>query len=672
MDKIKTIKVKNEDGSLSEETYAISADAINIDMENGRDLQETIGTIDVYNKGNIAEQLTAIETNLKEKVYCFDTVAKMKTANLVKGDYASTLGYYSINDGGKGLYKIVNQVNTEDFQESLNNGLYATLVLDETIKIKQLGIFPGCNKDIASLLEKAINTELFVENDTSNEKYYIAVPIETTGNIKLRNLHLACGFANNTSMLKFTNSHDGIDIILENCIFDGNSVAIGVNGRTYPQVNNFEIKNVEIKNMSSQNYMSGTFPTAWAISLKGINVLAENCYVHDNQGHGLMVFSKANETNNNGIYNIINCRAENNGLNRYQALGIGSYSGVNNAKIFISDCYACGNGASGIAPHGINNVIIENCIANNNREHGLVVQQSHDSIVNNCIALNNASFGIRVQGDFAISAEANRFVDNVIISNNKIIGNGIKVGVKATNVVCKNNTIQVTSTQRPFYTDNGSTSRNNNSKNVSFIDNVVIGEHWYPEYFRDYFDEFVIANNTNEKGKMLPDGFLVSSRYDNTAKIFINTYELYNQLSPSNTIPDGDISTYNGTIVNNNNTFTIANSVAASSYLFEEKFPLNGHNSMTINIEFPNGTVPSIRYRDGSAALMADSIIIQSSENNGYLNRATITWTGDLTNSDTQSIQYICIALRTVGFEALSAGTYDYKIYAAYGLKINR
>ena len=60
MDKIKTIKVKNEDGSLSEETYDICADAINIDMANNKNLQETIGTIDIDLNGDIATQLNIL------------------------------------------------------------------------------------------------------------------------------------------------------------------------------------------------------------------------------------------------------------------------------------------------------------------------------------------------------------------------------------------------------------------------------------------------------------------------------------------------------------------------------------------------------------------------------------------------------------------------------------
>lgn len=57
MDKIKTVKIKNPDGSVSEESYTISVDAKNVDMKNGKDLQDTIGDINVDRNGSIAEQL---------------------------------------------------------------------------------------------------------------------------------------------------------------------------------------------------------------------------------------------------------------------------------------------------------------------------------------------------------------------------------------------------------------------------------------------------------------------------------------------------------------------------------------------------------------------------------------------------------------------------------------
>lgn len=71
MNKIKAVKIKEEDGSLSEESYTIAADAINIDMNNGENLQDTIGNIDIDQDGNIADQLKNLKKVKKEDVANF-------------------------------------------------------------------------------------------------------------------------------------------------------------------------------------------------------------------------------------------------------------------------------------------------------------------------------------------------------------------------------------------------------------------------------------------------------------------------------------------------------------------------------------------------------------------------------------------------------------------------
>ena len=151
MDKIKTVKIKNPDGSISEETYTISVDAKDVDMENDKNLQETIGNIDIDNNGSIAEQLdylnenvNNLNTDIKKKAYFFNTVADMKTANLKNGDYVCTLGYYNAKDGGDAEYIIVNTLNSGEvidnmFFIALNNSLIAKLILNTKFNIQQLG-----------------------------------------------------------------------------------------------------------------------------------------------------------------------------------------------------------------------------------------------------------------------------------------------------------------------------------------------------------------------------------------------------------------------------------------------------------------------------------------------------------------------------------------------------
>ena len=205
MDKIKTVKIKNEDGSISEESYTISVDAKNVDMDNGKDLQDTIGNINIDEDGSVAEQLKKYKNydadiailynnvnNLKDvddeieddiidlqvnkvnkedivnnlesfsdnkvlsanqgrilgqdinkKVYYFNTIADMKNADLKENDYVSTLGYHTVNDNGAGNYVIVSGDYTSDngSYHQLNNNLFAKLIIKDVVNVKQFGAY---------------------------------------------------------------------------------------------------------------------------------------------------------------------------------------------------------------------------------------------------------------------------------------------------------------------------------------------------------------------------------------------------------------------------------------------------------------------------------------------------------------------------------------------------
>ena len=84
MDKIKTVKIKNPDGSISEESYTISVDAKNVDMDNGKELQETIGNIDIDRDGSIAEQLDKCKGYDVNKINKADIVDNLNSTDSTK------------------------------------------------------------------------------------------------------------------------------------------------------------------------------------------------------------------------------------------------------------------------------------------------------------------------------------------------------------------------------------------------------------------------------------------------------------------------------------------------------------------------------------------------------------------------------------------------------------
>lgn len=114
--------------------------------ENSESIEEDASLYQQYNASmqaalaNEASLRTNADTLLElGKISKFNTVAQMKAdATLVNGMYAKTGGYYSVNDGGKALYRISNTKPSKHY-ETLSNGLYAEIIYDDIVNVKQFG-----------------------------------------------------------------------------------------------------------------------------------------------------------------------------------------------------------------------------------------------------------------------------------------------------------------------------------------------------------------------------------------------------------------------------------------------------------------------------------------------------------------------------------------------------
>lgn len=124
------------------------------------DVQEEINNKldDMVEAGTLQEIITSyIQANV---AWTFDTVADMKAAtNLVDGSYARTIGYYSINDGGGSLYKIKDTQPSTHY-ETLQNSLYAELLVENTMNVMQFGVQNDSenteNTDYTNTIQKAL------------------------------------------------------------------------------------------------------------------------------------------------------------------------------------------------------------------------------------------------------------------------------------------------------------------------------------------------------------------------------------------------------------------------------------------------------------------------------------------------------------------------------------
>jgi hypothetical protein len=108
----------------------------------------------------------------------FDNVASMKSStNLTNGNYAKTLGYYTINDDGGALYKIRNKTNEDTIDEMFiisldNENLIAELITNYEINLSQLGIKGDGETDETLKIQTALDYAITNNKKIIGTKHY--------------------------------------------------------------------------------------------------------------------------------------------------------------------------------------------------------------------------------------------------------------------------------------------------------------------------------------------------------------------------------------------------------------------------------------------------------------------------------------------------------------------
>ena len=229
---------------------------------------------------------------------CFDTITNLKQAtNLINGSFAKTLGYYSINDGGEATYFITSTLNENETENDLdiiklNNGLYAHLVYNTILNVKQFGMYCNNINDDGDLLQNIINFSK--EGDIisfPNSLIKIGKEIEITKPIILKGTsNTSKGttfYFNNTSGLSLKANY----IIIENInIIDSNRPDYSTLNITN---NNFG--NVGVRFEYNDNYSNG-----------GCKLI--NCFIN-NFNVGIAIYNTITTSNQwSGAYRVFeNC-----------------------------------------------------------------------------------------------------------------------------------------------------------------------------------------------------------------------------------------------------------------------------------------------------------------------------------------------------------------------------
>lgn len=201
-------------------SYLYSSDGIPTLLANGlTDYEEAVNLPQVNGVTLIGDKtLNEIGIN----TYHFDTVADMKAStDLANGNYARTLGYYSKDDMGGAYYKISSTAPSGHY-ETLTSGLYAELVLQDTMNVKQFGAKGDGATDDTIAIQSALD-------NCSNKDATLIFPnsVYTSRELTSNEITINGGGAtikaydNSTSVLLTTNDYSEINDLN----FDGNNLS---------------------------------------------------------------------------------------------------------------------------------------------------------------------------------------------------------------------------------------------------------------------------------------------------------------------------------------------------------------------------------------------------------------------------------------------------------------
>lgn len=435
MDRIKKLKVKKQDGTFSD-YIPIGADAENIDTTDGE----------------------SVETKLNKKPYYYNSVADMKADNKLKaGDMAVTFGYYSINDGGEAIYKITSAESQNDYQEELNNELFATLIIDDIANIKKFGAKSNDNTfNNTEIIQYCLNNyknifipdgffytnSLFMKSYTNlfgTGKNSVLVPINASENglINIQNENIKTT-VKNIKMLGNNIKIDAIKITrLNQTAIDSNEIFENVNIELFNgkglNLNSTYIRSLFIIGCNISNCESD------GIYLSGTDNFIDNTICYWNKGNGIyikdgssnkIINSKCFGNSENGLFingsatQVSNFESQDNykcGLYNYQSWGNeytnvcistnglktddgNTYSNINFTNSY--DCYVKGNVINRNTPQASIIHSKYGCEVNNSTNINIDLKQHllnidlipfkyNDLNVSNNIVINNVNYSLK-------------------------------------------------------------------------------------------------------------------------------------------------------------------------------------------------------------------------------------------------------------------------------------
>ena len=123
---------------------------------NIKSLEDKIKQDGLFTQAEAKQFEDLVTTKLAKSSYTYSSLDQLlKDSALAADSFCQTKGYYEPGDGGQAMYQITSEKPNEYF-EKLTNGLYAKLLPQEELNVKQFGAKANNNTDDSAAIQTAI------------------------------------------------------------------------------------------------------------------------------------------------------------------------------------------------------------------------------------------------------------------------------------------------------------------------------------------------------------------------------------------------------------------------------------------------------------------------------------------------------------------------------------
>lgn len=459
-------------------------------------------------------KLNGYDLKDKKAIRSYDTVALMVADETIKeGQHIKTKGYYSVNDGGMAYYNITDTEDQYKHQETLSNGLYATLIVEDHANILQFGAKgDGINDDSQYFIYAISNNKtIYIPEGTyliSNSIDLLSKDIEIYGTSNTLIISDSSDIFIKTTNIGYVNIHDlTFNVSNEYSAIKYDSTVDIQTSTNSIRINNCRFFGISKDSLSTAIYLDGVY-----------NPIISDCFF--NKINAIYQELSINASINNCTFRECNYAINFN--------GIGATASSCGNKIVGCDFTECNVGVKAITTDWID---ISSCIIDYCLYPIILLGQEYGTITNTYMSAKNGNPVLYINKDltneniYLNGNDSNNTSKSIVVSN-CFISNNLEIDYSTSNPNLSADNIIVTCS---WFTMNDCTVDNYSRNGINLINcnNVIIKHTRFNKTIKytplnDVYSIYGTTNNDNVNYDLANFNFLGIITSDTISRYYAN------------------------------------------------------------------------------------------------------------------------------------------------------